>query len=125
MHPTAIDLFDDYRRDWEAALNPCLDCLLRSCPESEREALHALVENHLMTAATPPYSPVQMRRTREKVAPIVDRVMSEPWFVAEMDQNAAAWRDKPWFKKAWHRARFYATITRLRWRIRRRGKPWE
>lgn len=71
---TAAELFDAYHRDWDAALCPCITCLLNACPEGEREALNALLDEHLATSPTPPWSPPQIARFEERVAAALGRV---------------------------------------------------
>lgn len=125
---TADDLFDEYVKDWNAALNPCMACLLERCPEDELPALNALIDYYLSSdgsCKTPPYSPVQARRLHEKMRPIFERVENDPAWMAMQDQYDAAWRDKPWWRKAWIRTR---SKVMWRWITRPRPftkQPWE
>jgi hypothetical protein len=125
---TAVALFTEYRKDWDAALNPCIHCLYESCPESEQPALQALLDHYLDSDEgfkTPPYSPVQMRRQQEKLKPLMDRVMNDPAWIANEDQMKAAWRDKPWWRKRWSRLRFRGFMWKLRLSLIGKKPPWE
>lgn len=126
---TAVELFTDYEKDWAAALEPCISCLLERCPDDERPALNALLERHLDTCPMPPYSPVQTRRLMEKTQVIVDRVMNDPAVMAQQDQYDAKWRDTPWLLKRWRRLQFWwlwgVRLRLARVRHWRRPKPWE
>lgn len=64
--PTAASLYEEFRRDWNAALSPCVACLLARCPAGEVDALHELLDAGLTELSTPPYSPVQLRRLAER-----------------------------------------------------------
>lgn len=124
---TAADLFEEYRKDHDAALEPCIYCLIDRCPPEQEEQLRALLEMWLDSDRyrTPPYSPVQSRRLQERIQPLLDRVLHDPAVVAHEDQMNAAWRDKPWWRKRWSRLRFrvrWAWITRPRPFTK---KPWE
>lgn len=124
--PTAVDLFREYRLDWEAALNPCMMCLLENCPDSEKVALHALFDSYMEEGhESPPYSPVQCRRLADKMQSIMDRVKADPAVMADDDQRAAKWRDTPWWRKRWSRFRLWWFLFRLR--VQRIGKKarWE
>jgi hypothetical protein len=127
MHKTrtAIELFHEYKLDYEAALEPCVFCLFEKCPEEERDELNALLEVWSDDAPGPPLSPVQIRRLEQKMAPIVERVMADPGVMAAEDQRAATWRDTPWWRKAYRRARFRAFVWKLRLQGLGRRKPWE
>lgn len=126
---TATELFGEFRRDHEAALEPCVHCLFERCPPDDEEALHVLVEEYLTTAPRPPYSPVQHRRLKERIAPIIDRVLSDPGYQAMQDQLEAGWRDKPWWRRRWIRGRSNLWMGWWRFRIWCRSvgrkKPWE
>lgn len=74
---TAAELFEQYRRDWDAALCPCIACLLNACPEGEREALNALLGEHLATSSTPPWSAAQLARFEERVADAIAPMFAE------------------------------------------------
>jgi hypothetical protein len=74
---TAAELFEQYRADWNAALCPCITCLLNACPEAEREALNALLGEHLATSPTPPYSEAQLRRFEVRVADAIAPLFAE------------------------------------------------
>jgi hypothetical protein len=121
---TAVELFQEFKLDYEAALNPCMICLFEKCPEEEQGKLDALLEAYDLFPS-PPYSPVQLRRIEQKMAPIVERAMADPAVIASEDQRAATWRDTPWWRKAYRRARFRAFVWKLRLRGLGRRKPWE
>lgn len=125
---TAVALFAEYRKDHQAALEPCMMCMFEKCPEAEREKLDALVESFYedVSRPHPPYSPVQMRRIHEKMAPIFDRAMQDPAVIAAEDQRKALWRDTAWWRKRWLRVRFMVRWT-LYLRVRNLWckKPWE
>jgi hypothetical protein len=125
MHLTATDLFDEFRRDEEAALRPCLHCLLERCPDGERASLDTLLDDWLMSASSPPYSPVQLRRLSEKIMPIIERAEKDPSVIAARDQWDAEWRDVPWLAKRWRRLNGRVRIGWMLWRAKRRPKPWE
>jgi hypothetical protein len=124
---TAVGLFVEYKRDEEAALNPCTHCLIEKCPEDEREKLFALLEAWTEDEGyrSPPYSPVQLRRIQAKLQPIDEQVHNDPAVIAAEDQIAAAWRDKPWWRKRISRAKFSLFAWRMRLSIIGRKKPWE
>jgi hypothetical protein len=126
MMKSAVELFAEYRRDHQAALEPCIHCLVERCPDEEREQLDALLDSFYSDEyRRPPYSPVQTRRIHEKLEPIFEQAMSEPSVIAALDQRDAAWRDKPIWRKMWARGRFRLYCWRLRLALFGRAKPWE
>jgi hypothetical protein len=132
---TAMDLFEDFKLEWEHALNPCMSCLLAraeaTLSETEQDTLSVLLDEYLTTVATPGYSPLQMRGLKIKIDPVIDRAMRDPSWTAAMDQHQAEWRDKPWWKRRWLRLhfRFYEYRIGLRgpMKLKRRleKQPWE
>lgn len=124
---TAVALFNEYAKDYEAAMGPCLLCLIEKCPEAEREKLDALLEAYhdRDDAPHPPYSPVQMRRIQAKMQPLFDRAMSDPAVMAAEDQREARWRDTPWWRKRYLRLRFTLFALKMRLRTVGRRPPWE
>jgi hypothetical protein len=77
MDATATALFEDFCRDWEAALRPCVICTMHRCPEEDQEELVEWLDAYLTTAPTPPYSEVQHERLMESVGPLVDKVLAK------------------------------------------------
>lgn len=77
--PTAASLYEEFRRDWNAALRPCVTCLLARCPAGEVDALHERLEAGLTELPTPPYSLVQRRRLAERVELILEHARRGPW----------------------------------------------
>jgi hypothetical protein len=124
---TAVALFNEYVKDYEAALNPCMLCMLEKCPEAEREKLDVLLEAHLDCDdfSRPPHSPVQMRRIQAKLQPLFDQAMSDPAVIAAEDQREAHWRDTPWWRKRYLRLRFKLFALKMRLRTVGRKPPWE
>lgn len=132
---TCTDVFADFRADWHAAMNPCLDCALARCPEPERAAFLVLIDDFLMTAPSPPYSPVQQRRQRELFQPILDRVNADPDAQAALraaeDQMHATFRDLPTWKKWRNRLLLRGFELRhglrgpMRYVNRVRAAPWD
>jgi hypothetical protein len=121
---SAVELFQEFKLDYEAALSPCMICLFEKCPEEEQGKLEALLDAYDLFPS-PPYSPVQLRRIEEKMAPLIDRAMADPAVVASEDQREALWRDTAWWKKTWSRARFRGFVWKMRVRQVGRRKPWE
>jgi hypothetical protein len=121
---TAVALFTDYRKDFEAAMEPCLMCMFEKCPEPEREKLDALLEAYHDEMPRAPYSPVQLRRIMEKMQPLYDRAMQDPGVIASEDQREARWRDTPWWRKRYLRLRFTLFALKLRLGTVGRKRPW-
>lgn len=124
---TAVSLFHEYVKDHEAAMEPCLMCVIEKCPEPEREKLDALLEAYhdRDDAPRPPYSPVQVRRIMEKMAPLYERAMQDPAVIACEDQREAQWRDTPWWRKRYLRLRFKLFALKMRLGTVGRKPPWE
>jgi hypothetical protein len=131
-NPTVHDLAESYVRDERAALRPCLDCAIRGLDDDEREAFFTYVEAAMQGDPTsPPFSPVQQRRISEKLGPLIDSVMSDPSVIAARDQDQAAFRDTPWWKRRYFRARLrwaeyrYGLRGPMRFVNRLRRAPWD
>lgn len=122
---TAVSLFAEYRRDHQAALEPCLMCMFAKCPEAEQDKLDALLEVYLDDSPRPPYSPVQVRRIMEKMQPLYDRAMQDPAVMAAEDQRDARWRDTPRWRKVYLRTNFMLFALKMRLRTVGRRSPWE
>lgn len=77
------ELFEEFKKDWCAALRPSVTEYILRCQPEGRDELGELIEDYMAHAPDPPYSEVQLIRLEEKLRTDCPKLMEAIDAIAE------------------------------------------